>query len=51
MRGAVRGRNTLIKRMAWYVEGGRITNVRYAVFPADRNAGTVLEWLERRSSG
>jgi peroxiredoxin len=39
------GPPTLIKRMAWYVEGGRIARVWYPVFPPDRNAETVLSWL------
>ena len=37
---------TLIKRMALIVDGGRITHVFYPVFPPDRNAGDVLEWLK-----
>ena len=45
------GPTTLIKRMAWYVEDGRIAKVWYPVFPPDRNAATVLAWLsERRGS-
>jgi peroxiredoxin len=40
------GPTTLIKRMAWYVEGGRIVKVWYPVFPPDRNAATVLAWLD-----
>ena len=43
------GGNTLIKRMAWYVEGGRIEKVWYPVFPPDRNADLVLEWLGERA--
>ena len=39
------GPTTLIKRMAWYLEGGRIRHVWYPVFPPDRNAETVLAWL------
>ena len=39
------GPTTLIRRMAWYVEGGRIARVWYPVFPPDRNAATVLAWL------
>lgn len=39
------GPTTLIKRMAWYVDGGRIEKVWYPVFPPDRNAETVLAWL------
>jgi peroxiredoxin (alkyl hydroperoxide reductase subunit C) len=37
---------TLIKRMALVVDDGRITHVFYPVFPPDRNAGDVLEWLK-----
>jgi peroxiredoxin len=40
------GPTTLIKRMAWYVEGGRIVKVWYPVFPPDKNAETVLAWLD-----
>ena len=43
------GGNTLIKRMAWYVESGRIEKVWYPVFPPDRNADLVLEWLGERA--
>jgi peroxiredoxin len=39
------GPSTLIKRMAWYVDNGRIVHVWYPVFPPDRNAATVLAWL------
>ena len=42
------GGSTLIKRMAWYVDGGRIVRVWYPVFTPDRNAATVLAWLESR---
>jgi peroxiredoxin len=35
----------LIKRMAWIVDGGTITKVFYPVFPPDRNAADVIEWL------
>jgi peroxiredoxin len=37
---------TMINRMAWIVDGGRITHVFYPVFPPDRNAGDVLAWLQ-----
>jgi len=37
---------TLVKRMALVVDDGRITHVFYPVFPPDRNAGDVLEWLK-----
>jgi peroxiredoxin len=36
---------TLIRRLALIVDDGRITHVFYPVFPPDRNAGDVLEWL------
>jgi peroxiredoxin (alkyl hydroperoxide reductase subunit C) len=36
---------TLIKRLALIVDDDRITHVFYPVFPPDRNAGDVLEWL------
>jgi len=39
------GPSTLIKRMAWYVDGGRVAHVWYPVFPPDQNAATVLAWL------
>jgi peroxiredoxin len=37
---------TLIKRLALIIDDGRITQVFYPVFPPDRNAGDVLEWLK-----
>jgi peroxiredoxin len=37
---------TLIKRLALIVDDGRITHVFYPVFPPDRNARDVLEWLK-----
>jgi peroxiredoxin len=37
---------TLIKRLALIVDDGRITHAFYPVFPPDRNAGDVLEWLK-----
>jgi peroxiredoxin len=39
------GPNTLLKRMAWYIEKGVIRHVWYPVFPPDKNAGVVLSWL------
>jgi peroxiredoxin len=44
------GPNTLLKRMAWYIEGGRIAKVWYPVFPPDKNAGVVLEWLQEKET-
>ena len=37
---------TLLKRMALIIDDGRISHVFYPVFPPDRNAGDVLEWLK-----
>lgn len=42
------GPTTLIKRMAWFVDRGCIERVWYPVFPPDRNAETVLDWLRER---
>jgi peroxiredoxin len=42
------GPSTLIKRMAWYLEDGRIARVWYPVFPPDKNAEVVLGWLRAR---
>jgi peroxiredoxin len=47
--GAGSGPTTLIKRMAWYLDGGQIRHVWYPVFPPDRNGATVLEWLRARA--
>ena len=37
---------TLIKRLALIIDGGRIAQVFYPVFPPDRNAADVLTWLK-----
>lgn len=37
---------TLIKRMAWVIDGGRNVKVWYPVFPPDENAAQVLSWLK-----
>lgn len=42
---------TLIRRMAWYCESGRIEHVWYPVFPPDRCAARVLDWLRERRRG
>ncbi len=39
---------TLIKRMAWYCDRGRIVQLWYPVFPPDQNASDVLAWLKTR---
>jgi peroxiredoxin len=36
---------TLYKRVTFVAEGGRIAKVFYPVFPPDRNAEEVLEWI------
>jgi peroxiredoxin len=36
----------LIKRLALIIDDARITHVFYPVFPPDRNAPDVLEWLK-----
>ena len=40
---------TLYKRLALVVERGRIVKVFHPVFPPDRNAQDVLEWLAART--
>ncbi|HXF54985.1 MAG TPA: peroxiredoxin [Hyphomicrobiaceae bacterium] len=38
--------HTLIARLALVIDDGRIVKVFYPVFPPDRNAADVLEWLK-----
>ena len=42
---------TLIKRLALVIDDSRITHVFYPVFPPDRNAGDVLDWLKANPVG
>jgi peroxiredoxin len=42
----VAGGMTLLKRMAWVIDEGKITKVFYPVFPPDRNAADVIAWLK-----
>jgi len=42
------GGERLIRRMSLAIEAGRIVDVIYPVFPPDRNAALVLDWLKRR---
>ncbi|MHC5541332.1 peroxiredoxin [Singulisphaera rosea] len=42
------GPNTLLKRMTWFVEQGTIRKLWYPVFPPDKNADDVLDWLRSR---
>ncbi|MCS3503537.1 peroxiredoxin (alkyl hydroperoxide reductase subunit C) [Bradyrhizobium japonicum] len=37
---------TLIKRLALIIDDAEVTHVFYPVFPPDRNAGDVLDWLK-----
>ncbi|NNM75210.1 peroxiredoxin [Enterovirga aerilata] len=39
------GGMTLLRRMAFVIDGGRITQVFYPVFPPDRSAAEVVAWL------
>jgi len=41
----------LIKRMAWIVDDGVITQVFYPVFPPDKNAEEVVHWLKGAAAG
>ena len=38
---------TLLKRMSWLVQDGRIVHVCYPVFPPDGNAAAMLAWLQQ----
>jgi peroxiredoxin len=42
---------TLIKRLALVIDDARIRRVFYPVFPPDRNAADVLEWLKDNPTG
>ena len=37
---------TLLKRMAWVVDDGKVTKVFYPVFPPDKNAAEVIAWIQ-----
>lgn len=37
----------LLKRFTLVIDDGVVTHVSYPVFPPDRNAGDVIEWLSR----
>ncbi len=41
---------TLIKRLTLVVQNGQIEHVFYPVFPPDRHAEEVLDWLKRRDA-
>ena len=38
---------TLLKRLTWVARDGAIERVFYPVFPPDRNATEVLDWLRQ----
>jgi len=38
--------HVLLKRMALVIDRGRVAKVFYPVFPPDRNAGDVLDWVK-----
>lgn len=40
----------LIKRMVWVIDDGVITHVFYPVFPPDRSADEVVDWLRKARS-
>ena len=42
---------TLVKRLTLVIDDGKITKVFYPVFPPDKNAAEVLEWLTRNPRG
>jgi peroxiredoxin len=41
---------TLLKRFTLVIDDGRVEHVFYPVFPPDRNANDVIEWLSQRAS-
>jgi peroxiredoxin len=43
------GGDVLLKRLALIIDDGRITHVFYPVFPPDRNARDVADWLRDHS--
>jgi hypothetical protein len=45
------GGMTLYKRLTFVAEAGEIIKAFYPIFPPDRNASEVLDWLVRSSSG
>jgi peroxiredoxin len=41
---------TLLKRFTLVIDDGKVEHVFYPVFPPDRSAADVIEWLSQRSS-
>lgn len=46
----VAGGMTLLKRMAWVIDEGVMSQVFYPVFPPDQNAAEVVAWLRSKRS-
>jgi peroxiredoxin len=44
------GETSVLKRLTMIIDDARIRHVFYPVFPPDRNAADVLDWLKDRSS-
>ena len=42
------GGMTLLKRMALVIDDGKITKAFYPVFPPDKNAVVVIDWLQSK---
>jgi peroxiredoxin len=40
---------TLLKRLTMIIENGRIAHVFYPVFPPEKNAQDVIDWLRSRT--
>jgi peroxiredoxin len=40
---------TLLKRFTLVIDNGIVTHVFYPVFPPDRSAADVIEWLSQRT--
>jgi peroxiredoxin len=41
---------TLLKRFTLIIDDGKVVNVFYPVFPPDRSASNVIDWLSDSSS-
>ena len=39
----------LLKRFTLVIDDGTVEHVFYPVFPPDRSAGEVIDWLSRRA--
>jgi peroxiredoxin len=44
------GNRRLIKRLTWIVQAGKIVKVFYPVFPPDKNAEEVVQWLKQEKA-